>query len=110
MRSIFKEFTRADAIKAQEERERLRRAALESQRNKENAAATEFPGDGCDACLYCTRSVSTANQKDLCSDEYAYLPIYMDIFNQRPAWCPGFFRAQVTVDEVANTDQQELAL
>lgn len=110
MHSIFKEFTRADAIKAQEERERLRRAALESQRNAENAAATEFPGDGCNFCLYCTKSVGEAAQKDLCSDQFAYLPIYMDIINQRPSWCPGFFRAQITVDAITTTAQQELPL
>lgn len=110
MRSIFKEFTRADAIKAQEERERLRRADLETQRNLENAAATQFPGEGCDSCLYCTKSVSTANQKDLCSDSFVYLPIYMDIINQRPAWCPGFFRVQLTIDAIATTAQQELPL
>jgi hypothetical protein len=102
MRSIFKEFTRADAIKAQEDRERLRRAALESQRNLENATATQFPGEGCDSCLYCTKSVSTANQKDLCSDSFVYLPIYMDIINQRPAWCPGFFRCQITQITIAS--------
>ena len=110
MRSIFKEFTRADAIKAQEDRERIRRAALESQRNLENAAATQFPGEGCDACLYCTKSDSTSEQKDLCANKFAYLPIYMDIVNLRPAWCPGFFRSQLTVDAIETTAQQELLL
>lgn len=116
MHSIFKEFTRADAIKAQEDRERLRRAALESQRNTENSGIIQSKGEGCATCIDGAKSVKTAAQIDICREKYVYLPIYMDVQNQRPSWCPGYacngtgLAAGPLSLEEEETEQQELPL
>jgi hypothetical protein len=89
-RELFKDYTRADAIKEQEERERLRRAALQSQRNAENSGIIQSEGEGCATCIDGAKSVKAAEQIDICREKYAYLPIYMDVNNQRPSWCPGY--------------------
>jgi hypothetical protein len=92
-RDIFKEFTRAEAIRKQAERERLREETLDQRRRNENAAIIQAPGEGCEFCLDGAKSDSTSDQKDICrARNNAYLPIYMNIADQRPTWCPGFER------------------
>jgi hypothetical protein len=106
--NLFKDFSRADAIKAQEDRERMRAQVLDQRRLSENAAIIQCPGEGCAACIDGTKSDSTAAQIDICREQFAYLPLYMDIHNQRPAWCRGFERNGTGV--VPATQQEELAL
>lgn len=103
-RDIFKEFTRAEAIRKQKERERLREATLEQRRRTENAAIIQATGEGCSACIDGAKSDSTCEQIDICrARNNAYIPIYMDINNQRPSWCPGFER---NGNGLANADQE----
>ena len=92
MRNLFKDYTRSDAIKAQEDRVKARERALDLRRLAENAAITEAPGEGCAACIDGAKSDSTASRIDICREKYAYLPLFLDIDNQRPSWCPGFER------------------
>jgi hypothetical protein len=92
-RDVFKDYSRADAANREEVRNRLRVAALESQRNAESRGIIQAPGEGCACCVDGAKSVSMADQIDICravAEAGSYLPIYMDIKNQRPAWCPGF--------------------
>jgi hypothetical protein len=91
-RDLFRDYGRADAAKRVEDRDRLRMAALESRRNEETRAIIEAQGEGCAFCVDGAKSDSTASQIDICRAVFGYLPIYMDIHNQRPAWCPGFSR------------------
>jgi hypothetical protein len=103
-RDIFKEFTRAEQIKRQEERERLREATLEQRRRAENSAIIQAPGEGCLFCIDGAKSDSSCDQIDICrARNNAYIPIYMDINNQRPSWCPGFER---NGNGLANADQE----
>jgi hypothetical protein len=108
MRSIFKEFTRADAIKAQEERVKARAFELDRRRLAEHEEILDRPGEGCAFCIDGAKSDSTAAQIDLCREQYAYLPLFLDINNQRPAWCRGFERNGTGV--VPATTQEELAI
>lgn len=108
MRNLFKDFTRADAIKAQEDRERMRAQVLDQKRLAENAAIIQCPGEGCALCIDGAKSDSSATQIDICRERFAYLPLYMDINNQRPAWCQGFERNGTGV--VPETTQEELAI
>jgi hypothetical protein len=89
---IFKEFTRAEAIRKQEKLERLREQTLDQRRRTENAAIIQAPGEGCAKCIDGAKSDSICEQIDICRCKLAYLPVYMDLNNQRPAWCPGFER------------------
>jgi hypothetical protein len=108
MRNLFKDFTRADAIKAQEERVKARVRALDLRRLSEHEAILDCPGEGCAFCIDGAKSDSTAAQIDICREQYAYLPLFLDINNQRPAWCRGFERNGTGV--VPATTQEELAL
>jgi hypothetical protein len=47
-------------------------------------------GEGCALCVDGAKSDSLAERIDVCREIYAYLPIHLDIDNQRPSWCPGF--------------------
>ncbi len=89
-RDIFKDFNRAEQIKRQEERERLRVETLDQRRRTENAAIIQAQGEGCFFCIDGAKSVKECDQIDICREKYVYLPIYMDVRNQRPTWCPGF--------------------
>lgn len=120
-RDLFRDYGRADAARRVEDRERLRMAELESRRNAESRAIIQAPGEGCAFCVDGAKSDSTAGQIDICrgsGEEGAYLPIYMDINNQRPAWCPGFNRNGDGVAfetgnlklETGETQQEELPL
>ena len=109
---LFKEFTRADTIKAQEDRERMRALVLDQRRLVENASIIQAPGEGCAACIDGSKSDSTCDQIDICREMgNAYLPLYMDIHNQRPAWCRGFERNGTGLShethEQHETEQQE---
>jgi hypothetical protein len=116
MRSIFKEFNRGDAIKAQEERVKARELVLDQRRLAENSAIIQAYGEGCVYCIDGAKSDRTAEQIDICREKLAYLPLYMDIQNQRPSWCPGFacngtgLAAGPLSLEGDETEQQELPL
>jgi hypothetical protein len=113
-RDLFKDFTRADAIKAQEQRVKARAFELDRRRLEENSAIIESPGEGCIYCIDGAKSVREADQIDMCREHIAYLPIYMDIHNQRPSWCRGFARNGTGLAagpiEQPNEKQEELSL
>jgi hypothetical protein len=108
MPNLFKDFSRADAVKAQEERVKARVRALDLRRLSEHAAILDCQGEGCAFCIDGAKSDSSAVQIDICREQYAYLPLFLDINNQRPAWCRGFERNGTGV--VPATTQEELAL
>jgi hypothetical protein len=101
---------------AREERNRnlLSVARIESQRQGEHRNIIQAQGEGCACCVDGAKSDSTAEQIDICraaGEAGGYLPVYMDINNQRPSWCPGFERngeGLAAVDTVIQqTEQQE---
>lgn len=113
-RDLFRDYGRADAAKRVEDRDRLRMAALESRRNDETRSIIEAQGEGCACCVDEAKSVSMADQIDICravGEAGGYLPIYMDIHNQRPAWCPGFNQngngVAAAEPVIQQTEQQE---
>lgn len=75
----------------------------------------QAPGEGCASCVDGAKSDSTASRIDICREEYSYLPLHLDIDNQRPSWCPGFNRngdglASASTKNETEQHQEELPL
>jgi hypothetical protein len=97
------------AIQRANQRQQLRLEELDRMRNDQELAIITAPGAGCGHCLVVGRSVpSETDPDDMCKKSTAYLPIHIDLDNQRPNWCTGFERK---LEVESNTDeQQELPL
>lgn len=92
--------------------QRARAASLEFKRQSEHRYIIQSPGEGCAFCVDGAKSDSSANQIDMCRQKLGYLPIFMDIDNQRPTWCPGFERNGdgIAIETGAEQQQEELPL
>jgi len=108
-KDLFMEPRELAMMRAQK-RQQLRLEELDRMRNNEDAAVISAPGKGCGHCLLACRSVPSATDPvDCCRKPYAYLPIHLDLNNQRPPWCKGFEAREIdTTNEP--TEQQELQL
>jgi len=94
------------AMQRAQKRLQLRREELDRMRNSEDAAVISAPGEGCGLCLCAGRSVpSEDDPDDCCFKTYSYLPIHLDLNNQRPAWCTGFEAREIATE--TKTEQQE---
>jgi len=70
--------------------QRARAASLEMKRQGEHLNIIQAPGEGCEFCVDGCKSVKEASQVDVCRQVFGYLPLFMSVTDQRPAWCPGF--------------------
>lgn len=97
------------AMQRAQRRQQLRLEELDRMRNTENAAVITAPGQGCGLCLCVGRSVpSEGDPDDCCFKTYSFLPIHLDLNNQRPNWCPGFEAKEIAHEtEQHETEHQE---
>jgi len=97
------------AMERVQQRNKLRLEELDRMRNSEDAAVIFAPGKGCGHCLLVCRSVPSATDPVDCCRTYSYLPIHLDLNNQRPAWCAGFEAREIAHEthEVHEIEHQE---
>ena len=108
-KDLFKD-QRELAMQRAQKRHQLRLEELDRMRNTEDAAVIAAPGEGCGNCLCAGRSVPSAEDPvDCCFKTYSYLPIHLDLNNQRPAWCAGFEHREIAIEKTTE-HQEELPL
>jgi len=96
------------AMQRAQQRHQLRLEELDRMRNDQDLAIITAPGAGCGHCLVVGRSVPSADDPDdCCKKTYSYLPIHLDLNNQRPAWCTGFEAKEIAHEEQHKTEHQE---
>lgn len=99
------------AMQRAQRRQQLRLEELDRMRNSEDAAVITAPGQGCGRCLVVGRSVpSDSDPVDCCFKPYSYLPIHLDLNNQRPAWCTGFEPKEIAHETINEQHQEEFSL
>ena len=98
-KELFMEQRELAVLRAQQ-RHQLRLEELDRMRLSEDMSVISAPGAGCGRCLLAGRSVpSEEDPDDCCFKTYSYLPIHLDLNNQRPAWCKGFEPREIADEE-----------